>query len=110
MRPGIVERIADRIHLFTHRISRHQQPSAHARSPRIPRDRIERREADKPHPERRSDALGRRHGDAHAGERAGSAAARNACDVDTRDAMLGKQLVDMRDQLGVRRTMGAHLD
>ena len=110
MHPRIIERVANRIHLFAHRISRNEQRFARTRSPHIPRNRIQRGKADKPHPERRSDALGRRHGDAHAGERAGSAAARHARDVATRDAVLGKQFVDMREQLRVGRAMCAHLD
>ena len=64
----------------------------------------------KTHLERRGDALSRGHGDAHAGERAGSASDRHARDALARNARVREQLIDAGEEPRVRRATRLHLD
>ena len=101
--------VADGIHLLAHGVGHHGQRAAHARRLRVPRHGIERRHAHEPHAQRRRDALGRGHGNAHAGERPRPAADDNACQLSARHALLGQQRVDAQKQLGVRGAMRRRL-
>ena len=105
----VTQRKPHRVHFAAHGVRHHGEPPAHARGPRAPRHRVERGGAHERHAERRRDALGRGHGDAHARERPGAAPDAHARQFLARDAGIGEQLVDARQQLRVRRPMGLHL-
>ena len=97
--------VANGIHLLAHGVGHHGQRAAHARRLRVPRHGVERRHAHEPHAQRRRDALGRCHGNAHARERPRPAADDDACQLPACHTLLGKQRVDTREQLGVRSAM-----
>ena len=102
MRARIVDEIADGIDLLAHSVGHHGDLAACAKFPNAPSHRVERRHAHKPHLERARDALCRRHGDAHAGERAGAAPDAHARDVIPRDPSLIEQRINTGNELGVR--------
>ena len=90
MRARIVDEIADGIDLLAHSVGHHGDLAACAKFPNAPSHRIERGHANKPHLERARDALCRRHGDAHAGERTRTAPDAHARDVPARDPSFGE--------------------
>ena len=90
MRTRIVDEIADGIDLLAHSVGHHGDLAACAKFPNAPGHRVERGHANKPHLERARDALRRRHGDAHAGKRAGAAPDAHARNVPARDPSFGE--------------------
>ena len=85
MRTRIVDEIADGIDLLAHSVGHHGDLAACAKFPNAPSHRVERGHANKSHLERARDALCRRHGDTHAGKRAGAAPDAHARNVPARD-------------------------
>ena len=97
------------IHLFAHGVGHHQHRAAHARMPRAPRHRVERRHAHQGHAERRRHALGRGQRNAHTGERSRAAPAHDARDLALLDALRSQGRVDARQQLRVGCAARLHL-
>ena len=97
------------IHLFAHGVGHHQHRAAHARVPRAPRHRVERRHAHQGHAERRRHALSRGQRNAHAGERSRAAPAHDARDLALLDALRSQGRVDARQQLRVGCAARLHL-
>ena len=90
MRTRIVDEIADGIDLLAHSVGHHGDLAACAKFPNAPGHRVERGHANKPHLERARDALRRRHGDAHAGKRAGASPDAHTRDVPARNPVFGE--------------------
>ena len=84
------------IHLFAHGVGHHQHRAAHARMPRAPRHRVERRHAHQGHAERRRHALGRGQRNAHTGERSRAAPAHDARDLALRATPCAARAASMR--------------
>ena len=100
----VVDEIADRIDLLAHGVGHHGNLAPRAGFPNAPGHRIERGHAHKPDFERACDSLRRRHGDAHAGKRAGSPPDAHARDVPARNPTFCKKCIDTGDELGIRLT------
>ena len=91
------------IHFLAHRVGHNGKGAADIVRPRIPRDRVERADDDKAHAERAGDALGGRHGDAHAREGTRAAPACDGRDIAATDASILEQRIDGGQQLRVGR-------
>ena len=66
---AVIQAVFHGIHLAAHGVGHNEQLPALGRLPRAPGHCVQRRDAHKPYLERACDALRRRQGDAHAGER-----------------------------------------